>query len=83
VPYEIDLSADQVADDLQNLQPWARRSLDAALLAGAADPHRLPTIPQQSPHARIIAFADGRGLCMVEVDDDSKRLAVRLIEPPR
>jgi hypothetical protein len=82
VPYEIDLSV-EVSDDLQHLQPWALRSLEAALLAAAADPFQLPTLPQQSVHARILSFADGRGLCMVEVDEDSKRLAVRLIQPPR
>jgi hypothetical protein len=82
VSYEIDLTA-ETADDHRALQPWARRSLDAALLAAAADPSRLPTLPQQSTAARIVSFGDGRGLCMVEVDEDGKRLAVRLIQPPR
>ncbi|MET9878600.1 hypothetical protein ABZZ36_28785 [Actinacidiphila glaucinigra] len=82
MPYEIDLSSEVVAD-FQLLQPWARRSLEAALLVASGDPHRLPAIPQQSEHARILSFADGRGLCMVEIDDEGKRLVVRLIEPPR
>ncbi|MFB7289750.1 hypothetical protein [Actinacidiphila glaucinigra] len=82
MPYKIDLSTEVVAD-YQRLQPWAQRSLEAALLVASDDPHRLPAVPQQSEHARILSFADGRGLCMVEIDDDAKRLAVRLIEPPR
>ncbi|MDX2815751.1 hypothetical protein PV410_24835 [Streptomyces sp. PA03-5A] len=82
MPFEIDISA-EAADDLQQLQPWARRSLDAALLVAAADPSRLPALPQESLAARIISFADGRGLCMVEVDEDNKRLVLRLIQPPR
>ncbi|MFJ5221205.1 hypothetical protein ACIP98_42220 [Streptomyces sp. NPDC088354] len=82
MPYEIDFSS-EVIDDLQRLQPWARRSLEAALMIASADPYRLPAIPQQSQHARIVSFGDGRGLCLVELDDANKRLAVRLIESPR
>jgi hypothetical protein len=83
VPFQIDLSAEGITDAYQQLQPWEQRSLEAALLAASADPQRLPALPQESEHARILGFADGRGLCLLDVDEDGKRLIVRLIEPPR
>ncbi|WP_127355946.1 hypothetical protein [Actinacidiphila soli] len=80
MPYEIDLAAGDAADTYQRLPAWARRSLDEALTTAATDPQALPEMPLL-PYCRILEYADGRGRCLLEVDEDAKRIAVRQIQP--
>jgi hypothetical protein len=83
VAYEIDIPVGEVAVEWQRLQSWAARSLTEALKTAAVHPYGLPTLPQHSEYARILEFAEGRGICLLEIDDANKRIIVRLIQPPR
>jgi hypothetical protein len=83
MPHQIDFAAEDVADVYRQLQPWVQRSLEEALIVAAADPQALPGLPEESEYARILDFADGRGLALLDIDEDDKRITVRMIQPPR
>jgi hypothetical protein len=83
VPYEVDLTAEGFPAAFQQLQPWARESLEQALVAASLDPHLLPDLPTASPNARILTFAGGDGLCLVKLDDEAKTMTVRIMQAPR
>jgi hypothetical protein len=82
VAYGIDLSEDGIPEAIASLSAWAQKDLKAELDAAAEDPHRLPALPSR-PASRILAFADGRGICLLEVDEERRRIALRQIQPPR
>ncbi|MFJ6215070.1 hypothetical protein ACIQGZ_17300 [Streptomyces sp. NPDC092296] len=83
MPYVIDLTDDGVADDLVRLQEWALDSLLEALTDAAQDPHRLDVLLDMWPSSRVLDFADGRGVCLVEIVEDDKRIALRQVIAPQ
>lgn len=81
--YRVDLTAEGFPEDFQRLQPWAKTSLEQALVAASVDPHLLPDLPQAFPGARILTFAGNDGICLVKLDDETKTMTARIIQAPR
>jgi hypothetical protein len=83
VRFSIDLTAEGFPDDFRKLQPWAQKSLTEALEEAALDPYQLRHLPQLPPNARVLGFADGDGLCLVELDEETRTLTARIMQAPR
>ncbi|WP_377268066.1 hypothetical protein [Peterkaempfera sp. SMS 1(5)a] len=80
MPYEIDLPQD-FQDRITAMPHPVREDLLGALREASRDPFLLPALLPGDPRSRILAFAEGHGLALVEVDEEGKRIALRLIRP--
>lgn len=64
------------------LPQWARDSLNGELFLASLDPHSRTTVSPTMPLARLLPFADNRGLAMYQIDEVKERIEVRQIHWP-